>query len=104
MPPVASPGKGTRLTSSKTFLQPFLPGIRKKLSSIMSSLVIVNIKLLVNTRAQTALLRGAALAELPCIENGWLLIEDSEIVSYGSMPDMPPAVRRLVGANQPGPE
>ncbi len=70
----------------------------------MPSLVIVNIKLLVNTRARTSLLRGAELAELPCIENGWLLIEDSEIVSYGSMPDMPPAVRRLVELNQPGPE
>jgi imidazolonepropionase len=70
----------------------------------MSSLLIVNSKLLVNTRAQTHLLRGPELADLPCIGNGWLLIEDEQIVSYGSMPDMPPHVRRLVERNQPGPE
>jgi imidazolonepropionase len=70
----------------------------------MSLSLIVNSKMLVNTRAQTTMLRGAELGVLPCTENGWLLIEDSRIASYGSMPDMPPAVRRLVEDNQPGRE
>lgn len=70
----------------------------------MSLSLIVNSRLLVNTRAQSRLLRGAEMADLPCIENGWLLIENGLIAACGSMPDMPPAVRKLVAGNQPGPE
>jgi imidazolonepropionase len=57
----------------------------------MASLLIVNIRQLVNTRASTTLLRGPALADLPCIENAWLLIEDDEIAAYGPMSGTPPA-------------
>ncbi len=70
----------------------------------MSLSLIVNSRLLVNARAETHLLRGAEMADLPCIENGWLLIENGLIAAYGSMPDMPLAVRKLVERNQPGPE
>lgn len=70
----------------------------------MSSLLIVNSKLLVNTRTQSRLLRGADLADLPCVENGWLLVEDGEIASYGAMPDMPPDIRRMAERHQPGPD
>ena len=45
----------------------------------MSSSLIINIKQLVNTREQTHLLRGPELADLPCLEGAWLLIEDDEI-------------------------
>ena len=54
----------------------------------MSSTLITNIKLLVNTREQNQLLRGKALAHLPCIENAYLIIEDDEIVQYGQMEEL----------------
>ena len=54
----------------------------------MSSKLITNIKLLVNTREQNQLLRGKKLAQLPCIENAYLLIEDEHIVQYGRMENL----------------
>ncbi|HZE84765.1 MAG TPA: imidazolonepropionase [Puia sp.] len=56
----------------------------------MSSLLIVNIKQLVNTRVSPTLLRGPELADLPCIENAWLLVEDDVIAGYGPMSELPP--------------
>lgn len=46
---------------------------------------IFNIKLLVNARADNHLLRGKELAQLPCLENAWLRIEDDIITAYGTM-------------------
>lgn len=51
----------------------------------MSSSVITNIKQLLNAREQNELLRGAALADLPVIEDAFLLIEDGIIMDYGAM-------------------
>ncbi len=51
----------------------------------MSSLLISNIKCLVNTREHHQLLRGAELAKLPCIENAFLLVEDDHIADYGTI-------------------
>ncbi len=51
----------------------------------MSSTLVTNIKLLVNTRSENKLLRGKELSVLPCIENAFLLVEDGVIVSYGQM-------------------
>ena len=48
-------------------------------------ILITNIALLVNTRTENSLLRGKSLAELPCIENAFLVIEDGLIKDYGSM-------------------
>ncbi|HVU56197.1 MAG TPA: imidazolonepropionase [Puia sp.] len=54
----------------------------------MSSQLIINCKLAgVHTRQGP--LRGAALAELPCIEDGWLLMEDEHIAQLGAMKDLP---------------
>ncbi|HMO63426.1 MAG TPA: imidazolonepropionase [Ferruginibacter sp.] len=47
--------------------------------------LLINIKLLVQVREHTALLKGEALAELPCIEDAFLLIEDDLIAAYGHM-------------------
>jgi imidazolonepropionase len=47
--------------------------------------LITNISQLINTREETVLLRGAALANLPSIENAFLLIEDGIIADYGHM-------------------
>lgn len=55
----------------------------------MASLLITNIKKLVNTREQFHLLRGQELSDLPCIDNAYLLIEDDTIAEYGSMSDLP---------------
>lgn len=48
---------------------------------------IINIKCLVNTREETKLLRGEELAQLPCIEDAWLLVDNGIIAGYGSMSD-----------------
>jgi imidazolonepropionase len=47
-----------------------------------------NIGVLVNVRDTYSLLRGEALAELPCINNAYLVIEEGVISSYGSMEDL----------------
>lgn len=47
--------------------------------------LITDIKQLVNVREENVLLRGASLAELPCIENAFILIEDGIIAEYGAM-------------------
>jgi imidazolonepropionase len=49
------------------------------------SLLITNIKQLVNVRKETHLLRGKELSNLPSIENAYLIIEDDEIAEYGKM-------------------
>jgi imidazolonepropionase len=54
----------------------------------MPSLLFTNIKLLANTRSENQLLRGKALAELPCIENAYLIIEDEHIAQYGTMDEL----------------
>jgi imidazolonepropionase len=54
----------------------------------MASLLITNIKSLVNTRTQYHLLRGKELAGLPCIDNAYLIIEDDTIAEYGRMEDL----------------
>lgn len=51
----------------------------------MISTLITNIRQLVNVRQHSALLRGKALAELPCIDHAWLLIEDNHIAGFGTM-------------------
>jgi imidazolonepropionase len=60
----------------------------------MSSTLISNIKLLVNTREENQLLRGKALAQLPCIANAYLAITDGRITESGKMPDI---VHRISG-------
>ena len=51
----------------------------------MPATIITNIKQLVNTRQHNKLLRGKELAELPCIENAYLVIENGIIAEYGDM-------------------
>ena len=51
--------------------------------------LITNIKTLVNVRKESKLLRGKELAELPCIENAYLIIEDGVIAEYGKMAKFP---------------
>lgn len=55
----------------------------------MASLLITNIKKLVNVREEYHLLRGKELSALPCIDNAYLLIEDDTIAEYGPMSELP---------------
>ena len=47
--------------------------------------LITNIHQLVNVRSERKLLRGKELAEMPVIENAYLLVEDGLIKEYGDM-------------------
>jgi imidazolonepropionase len=49
----------------------------------MATTLVKNIKQLVNCRAAHSLLRGKQLADLPCIENAFLIIENGIIAEYG---------------------
>jgi imidazolonepropionase len=60
----------------------------------MTSLII-NIAQLVGTREETHVLRGKELAELPSIENAFLLIEDGLIAEYGHMYELELKVLQL---------
>lgn len=55
----------------------------------MATQIFTNIKQLAGVRKQTHILRGAELAELPVIENAYLIIEDGIIADYGEMKDAP---------------
>jgi imidazolonepropionase len=57
--------------------------------------LITNIQQLVNTRASNTLLRGNTLAQLPVIENAFLLIEDGIIAEYGPMYELELKVPQL---------
>ncbi|MFZ1856347.1 MAG: imidazolonepropionase [Chitinophagaceae bacterium] len=51
----------------------------------MPATIITNIKSLVNTRTENQLLRGRQLAELPCIGDAYIVIENGIIAEYGKM-------------------
>lgn len=75
------------------------PGYGDPAGLITMTTLITNIAKLIGTREETNLLRGAALAQLPSIENAFLLVEDGIIAAYGAMyelelkvPNMPPVV------------
>lgn len=52
------------------------------------NLLVTNIKHLINVREKTNVLRGAAMAELPVVENAYLEIENGLISGYGEMKDI----------------
>jgi imidazolonepropionase len=51
----------------------------------MQSQLLINIKQLVNTGSGIRPLHGKEMANLPCLENAWLLIEGEEIAGFGKM-------------------
>ena len=50
--------------------------------------LLADIKLLVNTRENSPVLRGAAMQHLPAIENAYLVIDNDRIAEYGKMEDL----------------
>lgn len=67
------------------------------LGGMASSRLIYNIKQLVNVRGSTRLLRGSELAELPCMDDAWVLVEGDRIARYGRMTEMPQSVEAMIG-------
>ena len=61
----------------------------------MSSLLVKHIKQLVNVREENELLRGTALANLPVIDDAFVLIEDGIISDYGHMYELELKVPQL---------
>jgi imidazolonepropionase len=57
--------------------------------------LITNIQQLIGTRDENVLLRGAALAHLPSIDNAFVLIEDGVIANYGAMYELEIKVPQL---------
>src|SRR5690606_18203623 len=57
--------------------------------------LITNIHSLVNTRESAHMLKGAELAELPVINNAYLLIEDDIIAGYGNMDSLPELLLKI---------
>lgn len=59
----------------------------------------INIKQLINVREKNELLRGDALANLPLIDNAYLLVVDGLIKAFGAMEQLPidlPVIPRIV--------
>jgi imidazolonepropionase len=57
----------------------------------MAVTLITNIKQLAGIRTENKLLRGKELANLPAIDNAYLVIEDEVIAGYGTMKELQPS-------------
>jgi imidazolonepropionase len=55
--------------------------------------LLTNIRFLWQVRENSPVLRGQALAELPHLENAWLLVEDGCIAGYGQMDTIPESLK-----------
>jgi imidazolonepropionase len=65
----------------------------------MAALLIKNIRTLVQVRESTdAPVRGADMAQLPCIHDAWLLIKGGTIMDYGTMDACPPDPNAVIDA------
>jgi imidazolonepropionase len=61
----------------------------------MQRQVIINISCLANVRTESHILRGKELAELPCIYDAYLIIEDRVIIEYGEMKNLKFEIQNL---------
>ena len=61
----------------------------------MQSRLLINIKQLVNTSSGQAPLYGKEMANIPCIENAWLLIEGNNIAAFGEMASLNKVLPKL---------
>src|SRR6201996_1197823 len=62
----------------------------------MSTLLLYNIRQLINTRMESHALRGPELAVLPAIDDAWLHLEGDRIAAFGPMSALPPDLRLLL--------
>ncbi len=63
-----------------------------------NTLLIHNIKTLVQVRENKAPISGLAMAELPCLENAWLLLENKKIKDFGKMDNCPERADQIIDA------
>jgi len=63
----------------------------------MATTLITNIKQLVNVREDSQPLRGKELAQLACIDNAYLIIEDDQIAEFGRMTELPVSRQSATG-------
>ena len=61
----------------------------------MPAQLITNIKCLVGNRSDSHVLKGAEMAELPMLENAYLLVEDGIIAAFGPMQDLSSSLTSL---------
>jgi imidazolonepropionase len=59
----------------------------------MQSLLLTNIKQLVNIRSESRPLYGKEMSELPCLENAWLVTEGKDIAGFGKMESLQKELR-----------
>lgn len=67
-----------------------------------AAILITNIKQLVGVHAPATPLSGAALANLPIIDDAFLVIEHHHILDFGPMADIPVAYRQLPAVDADG--
>jgi len=67
---------------------------------LMQRQVIINISCLANVRTESYILRGKELAELPCINDAYLIIEDGLIAEYGPMKNLKTEIWNLPAGRQ----
>ncbi len=70
-------------------------------SVIMSELLIINIKGLVQAGEDIILRRGREMAELPVIEDAFLYIKDGVISDYGRMREIPSVLEDMIKEGDP---
>src|SRR5580658_6622476 len=93
MRPAASGGSSTR----RIFCRGAGFHGNEYLGGMASSRLIYNIKQLVNVRRESRLMRGREMADLPCIDDAWLLVEGDRIAGYGEMRALPPGLEAMIG-------
>lgn len=64
----------------------------------MSKILFKNIGQLVSVRDEQSALKGAALSELPILQNAWLMVEDGLISGFGPMSTIPRDVAAILNA------
>ncbi len=66
----------------------------------MKTQIFTNIKLIANIRESTEILRGRELSKMPCIENGYIVIEGDIIAEVGAMEDFRFAENKAVEVDE----
>lgn len=65
----------------------------------VNNFIITNIRFLINVTEQNTLLRGSQLAQLPVIENAFLVVQNNIIKDYGTMRQLPEHYSSLPSIN-----
>ena len=72
----------------RKYLAPYFYRIQNIPTLATMSVLFTHIRTLVNVREASHLLRGKELADLPCIDNAYLIVEGERIAGYGKMSEL----------------